>query len=88
MRKLTGAAGPEGERPALNTTIMLFLVQDGITNGAIYALLGLALVLVGIAGWFVPMAWRLPAIGLAAAAILWASAVALTLRGRRQLSQR
>jgi len=27
----------------LNTTIMLFLVQDGITNGAIYALLGLAL---------------------------------------------
>ncbi len=35
-----------GERPVLNTTIMLFLVQDGITNGAIYALLGLALVLV------------------------------------------
>src|SRR6202171_2337068 len=35
-----------GERQALNTTIMLFLVQDGITNGAIYALLGLALVLV------------------------------------------
>ncbi|WP_407185750.1 branched-chain amino acid ABC transporter permease [Bradyrhizobium centrosematis] len=30
----------------MNTTIMLFLVQDGITNGAIYALLGLALVLV------------------------------------------
>jgi branched-chain amino acid transport system permease protein len=30
----------------LNTTIMLFLIQDGITNGAIYALLGLALVLV------------------------------------------
>jgi len=25
---------------------MLFLLQDGITNGAIYALLGLALVLV------------------------------------------
>ena len=25
---------------------MLFLIQDGITNGAIYALLGLALVLV------------------------------------------
>jgi branched-chain amino acid transport system permease protein len=42
------AVGPihEGERPVLNTTIMLFLVQDGITNGAIYALLGLALVLV------------------------------------------
>jgi len=42
------AAGPmcEGERPVLNTTIMLFLLQDGITNGAIYALLGLALVLV------------------------------------------
>src|ERR1700746_2703559 len=36
----------EGERPVLNTTIMLFLIQDGITNGAIYALLGLALVLV------------------------------------------
>jgi branched-chain amino acid transport system permease protein len=36
----------KGERQALNTTIMLFLVQDGITNGAIYALLGLALVLV------------------------------------------
>jgi branched-chain amino acid transport system permease protein len=30
----------------VNTTIMLFLLQDGITNGAIYALLGLALVLV------------------------------------------
>jgi branched-chain amino acid transport system permease protein len=30
----------------LNSTILLFLVQDGITNGAIYALLGLALVLV------------------------------------------
>lgn len=35
-----------GERSALNTTILLFLLQDGITNGAIYALLGLALVLV------------------------------------------
>jgi branched-chain amino acid transport system permease protein len=30
----------------LNVTILLFLLQDGITNGAIYALLGLALVLV------------------------------------------
>src|SRR6202166_2955988 len=40
------AIGPTRERPVLNTTIMLFLVQDGITNGAIYALLGLALVLV------------------------------------------
>src|ERR1700686_4936264 len=44
------AFGPRSARregaPALNTTIMLFLVQDGITNGAIYALLGLALVLV------------------------------------------
>ena len=39
-------AGLQGERPVLNTTIMLFLVQDGVTNGAIYALLGLALVLV------------------------------------------
>ena len=47
-RHLEAANGPtrEGERPVLNTTIMLFLVQDGITNGAIYALLGLALVLV------------------------------------------
>ncbi len=35
-----------GGAPVLNTTIMLFLLQDGITNGAIYALLGLALVLV------------------------------------------
>ena len=32
--------------PALNTTILLFLLQDGITNGAVYALLGLAMVLV------------------------------------------
>jgi branched-chain amino acid transport system permease protein len=30
----------------LDTTILLFLLQDGITSGAIYALLGLALVLV------------------------------------------
>ncbi len=30
----------------MDSTIVLFLVQDGITNGAIYALLGLALVLV------------------------------------------
>jgi branched-chain amino acid transport system permease protein len=30
----------------VNSTILLFLLQDGITNGAIYALLGLALVLV------------------------------------------
>src|SRR5512140_3667155 len=44
-RKRTGP-GHKGERPDLNTTIMLFLIQDGITNGAIYALLGLALVLV------------------------------------------
>jgi branched-chain amino acid transport system permease protein len=29
----------------LDTTIFLFLLQDGVTNGAIYALLGLALVL-------------------------------------------
>ena len=43
-RSIEGAVGPacEGERPVLNTTIMLFLLQDGITNGAIYALLGLA----------------------------------------------
>jgi branched-chain amino acid transport system permease protein len=30
----------------LDTTIVLFLLQDGITNGAVYALLGFALVLV------------------------------------------
>src|SRR5437867_12458943 len=42
----SGPATLLGERPVLNTTIMLFLLQDGITNGAIYALLGLALVLV------------------------------------------
>src|ERR1700733_919885 len=41
-----GRARPDVGGERLNTTIMLFLVQDGITNGAIYALLGLALVLV------------------------------------------
>ncbi len=30
----------------MDSTILLFLLQDGITSGAIYALLGLALVLV------------------------------------------
>ena len=30
----------------MDSTILLFLLQDGITNGAIYALLGLALVYV------------------------------------------
>ncbi len=30
----------------MDGTILLFLLQDGVTNGAIYALLGLALVLV------------------------------------------
>jgi branched-chain amino acid transport system permease protein len=45
-RKIATGSTREGERPALNTTIMLLLLQDGITNGAIYALLGLALVLV------------------------------------------
>ena len=30
----------------MNATIALFLAQDGIINGAIYALLGVALVLV------------------------------------------
>lgn len=30
----------------MDTTILLFLLQDGVTNGAIYALLGLAMVLV------------------------------------------
>src|SRR6185437_2072890 len=43
---LWSAREGSGERGVLNTTIMLFLLQDGITNGAIYALLGLALVLV------------------------------------------
>src|SRR4051812_14070574 len=43
---MSAAAKWLGERQVLNTTIMLFLLQDGITNGAIYALLGLALVLV------------------------------------------
>src|SRR5665647_2817057 len=46
LRQAPGRLDRRGERPVLNTTIMLFLVQDGITNGAIYALLGLALVLV------------------------------------------
>jgi branched-chain amino acid transport system permease protein len=32
--------------PNLDTAIFLYLLQDGVTNGAIYALLGLALVLV------------------------------------------
>src|SRR5437870_7169227 len=45
-RERSGPATLLGGAPVLNTTIMLFLVQDGITNGAIYALLGLALVLV------------------------------------------
>ena len=44
--KVAAGSTPEGERQVLNTTIMLFLLHDGITNGAIYALLGLALVLV------------------------------------------
>ena len=30
----------------MDTTILLFLIQDGVTNGAVYALLALALVLV------------------------------------------
>ena len=45
MAAKRGRADAEGGR-SLNTTILLFLIQDGITNGAIYALLGLALVLV------------------------------------------
>src|SRR5207237_8635463 len=45
-RERSGPATLLGGAPVLNTTIMLFLLQDGITNGAIYALLGLALVLV------------------------------------------
>src|SRR5262245_47835430 len=44
--RLQGPAGRPRGSVRLNTTIMLFLIQDGITNGAIYALLGLALVLV------------------------------------------
>src|SRR5256714_13915252 len=45
-RARSGPATLLGGAPVLNTTLMLFLVQDGITNCAIYALLGLALVLV------------------------------------------
>src|SRR2546421_8419686 len=45
-RARSGPATLLGGAPVLNTTIMLFLLQDGVTNGAIYALLGLALVLV------------------------------------------
>src|SRR5947199_5112871 len=45
-RARSGPATLLGGAAVLNTTIMLFLLQDGITNGAIYALLGLALVLV------------------------------------------
>ncbi len=45
MAAKRGRADAEGGR-SLNTTILLFLIQDGVTNGAIYALLGLALVLV------------------------------------------
>src|SRR5476651_2868273 len=41
-----GATARRVRGKRLNTTILLFLLQDGITNGAIYALLGLALVLV------------------------------------------
>src|SRR4051812_49588331 len=44
-RARSGPATLLGGAPVLNTTIMLFLLQDGITNGAIYALLGLAVVL-------------------------------------------
>ena len=44
FRRVAKARRARGKR--LNTTILLFLLQDGITNGAIYALLGLALVLV------------------------------------------
>src|ERR1700743_2614516 len=44
--KRTVVTGPRRGGAALNSTIVLFLLQDGITNGAIYALLGLALVLV------------------------------------------
>src|SRR5215813_2839960 len=46
LGRLQGPAGRPRGSVRLNTTIMLFLIQDGITNGAIYALLGLALVLV------------------------------------------
>src|SRR5438874_12802880 len=45
-RARSGPATLLGGAPVLNTTILLFLLQDGVTNGAIYALLGLALVLV------------------------------------------
>src|SRR5437764_14768557 len=45
-RARSGPATLLGGAPVLDSTIFLFLLQDGITNGAIYALLGLALVLV------------------------------------------
>ncbi len=35
-----------GGQPGMDSTIFLFLVQDGITNGALYGLLGIATVLV------------------------------------------
>ena len=38
-------AGPGADARVLDPTILLFLVQDGVTNGAIYALLAVALVL-------------------------------------------
>lgn len=38
--------GPSTRGETLDFTIAAFLIQDGLTNGAIYALLGLALVLV------------------------------------------
>ena len=38
--------GAPGGNDTLDTTILLFLLQDGVTSGAIYALLGLGLVLV------------------------------------------
>lgn len=36
----------KGRRSGMNTTIAVFLAQDGLTNGAIYALLALVLVMV------------------------------------------
>jgi branched-chain amino acid transport system permease protein len=41
-----GRAPCKSEEAPMDGTIWLFLLQDGITNGAIYALLGIALVLV------------------------------------------
>jgi branched-chain amino acid transport system permease protein len=46
LRGETERRGNHGRHRTVDGTILLFLLQDGITNGAVYALLGIALVLV------------------------------------------